>query len=98
MGSLGYCASAEFFSRKPQILGAAALGLLVAWNFLLAGQVKRGEVPMMGTFAFSDAASRAVKRMYEVVGHPSSVPASWPFGWKYGVSPEQFDATVGHRD
>jgi len=96
--ALGFCASAELFSRKPQILGAAALGLLVAWNFLLAGQVKRGEVPMMGTFAFSDAASRAVKRMYEVVGHPSSVPASWPFGWKYGVSPEQFDATVGHRD
>ena len=96
--ALGFCASAELFSKKPQILGAAALALLVAWNVLLAGQVKRGEVPMMGTFAFSDAASRAVKRVYEVVGHPSSVPASWPFGWKYGVSPEQFDPTFGHRD
>jgi hypothetical protein len=95
---LGFCGAVEMALRKPKALAVVAVSLLVGWNFLLAGQVKRGEVPMMGTFAFSDAASRAVRRAYEVVGHPSSFPASWLFGRKYGVSPEQFDPSYGHRE
>ena len=95
--ALGFCCFNEFALRKPKILAAAALALLVGWNFLLASQVKRGEVPMMGTFAFSDAAARSMERLYSIVGHPSSIPASWFFGWRYGVSPEQFDPTYGHR-
>ena len=95
--ALGFCCFNEFALRKPKILAAAALALLVGWNFLLASQVKRGEVPMMGTFAFSDAAARSMERLYSIVGHPSSIPASWFFGWRYGVSPAQFDPTYGHR-
>ncbi len=95
--SIGFCAAVELLLRRPLVLASGALGLLVAWNLLLAGQVRRGEVPMMGTFSFSGAAARAVERFYELAGHPAAAPASWLFGWRYDVSPGQFDATYGHR-
>jgi hypothetical protein len=95
--ALGFCAVMEAVLRKPRLLAAAGLSVLVVWNFLLADHVNRGEVPEMATFAFSDTAATAAKRFYQVVGHPASFPASWLFALKYGVSPEQFDPTYGHR-
>jgi hypothetical protein len=70
---------------------------LAAWNFSLAGQVRRAEVPQMGTFAFSEASSKTVGRWYEKVGHPFAIPANWIFAWRYGVSPDRFDLVWGHR-
>jgi hypothetical protein len=94
---LGFCGVVELCLRRPKILAAGAAGLLVAWNFLLAGQVRRGEVPMMGTFAFSEAAARAAARAYRLAGNPSSAPAPWLFARRYGVPPDRFDLVVGHR-
>ena len=96
--ALGFCGFMELVLRRPKIVIFAVSAALVTWNLLLAGQVKRGEVPMMGTFAFSDTASRAVKRLYELGGHPPSFPASWMFRWKYGTRPDQFDPIFGHRE
>jgi hypothetical protein len=95
--ALGFCGVVELFLRRPAILAIGAGLVLVGWNFLLAGQVKRGEVPMMGTFAFSDAAARGAERWYRLAGHPASLPASWLFASRYEVSPQQFDLTFGHR-
>jgi hypothetical protein len=95
--ALGFCAMVEFLMRRPRLLAAGGLSLLVIWNLLLAKEVRRGEVPQMGTFAFSDSASRAADHFYQAVGHPPSFPAPWFFASRYGVSPEQFDPTYGHR-
>ncbi|HXV60633.1 MAG TPA: hypothetical protein VEK15_08065 [Vicinamibacteria bacterium] len=96
--ALGFCGSMELLLRSPRILAALAMTMLVFWNFLLAGQVKRGDIPMMGTFAFSDASERALRRFYELAGHPGSIPANWWFSWKYGTAPSRFDWIYGHRE
>ena len=96
--AVGFCAASEFFLKRPKLIALGGVGVLVAWNFLLAGQVQRGELPGMGTFAFSEAASRAAARYYQRFGHPASVPANWWFARKYGMSPDRFDAIYGHRE
>jgi len=95
--ALGFCAVTELVLRRPRLLLAGALGGLVVGNLLLARQVYRGDVPEMGTFRFSDAAATGVRALYRMVGHPPAAPASWLFAWQYGVSPEQFDLSYGHR-
>ncbi|HSF20289.1 MAG TPA: glycosyltransferase family 39 protein [Vicinamibacteria bacterium] len=96
--ALGFCGAMELLLKSPRILAAVAMTGLIFWNFLLAGQVKRGDIPMMGTFAFSEASERALRRFYEVAGHPGSIPANWLFSWKYGVAPSRFDWIYGHRE
>lgn len=96
--AVGFCVASEFVLRRPKLLAVGGVAILVSWNFLLAGQVRRGEIPGMGTFAFSEAASRAATRYYRRFGHPASVPANWWFARKYGLSPDRFDAIYGHRE
>lgn len=96
--ALGFCAVCEFLLRRPKLLATTGALALVSWNMLLSGQLKRGEIPEMATFAFSDAASRAARRTYRTLGHPGSVPANWIFAWRYGVSPDRFDTIYGHRE
>ena len=95
--ALGFCATTEFLLHRPKVLLAGALSALIGWNFMLAQQVARGEVPEMGTFSFSEVASRAAGRFYSAVGHPAAIPAAWLFSHRYGVSPAQFDLTYAHR-
>ncbi len=94
---LGLCAVGELLLARPGVLGTLALAGFVAWNVLLAGQVRRGEVPRDDTVSFSDTASRAVQRAYELVGHPSAFPASWIFALRYRVPPDRFDAVFGRE-
>jgi hypothetical protein len=94
---LGLCAAAAFVLARPAVLGSLALGGLVTGNLLLAGQIRRGEVPLDGTFSFSDVAARAARRLYGTVGHPPSFPATWVFALRYGVPPDRFDALVGRE-
>ena len=93
----GFCSFLVIANRSPRALIGLACLFLVTWNFLLAGQVRRAEVPQMGTFRFSEAVSRGVDRIYQKVGHPFAAPANWVFSWVYGVSPDRFDAVWGHR-
>jgi hypothetical protein len=94
--AFGVCGVAQVLLRVPQVLALAAMGSLIVWNLLLAGQMGRGEIPRIGTVSFREIAGRAVGRAYEVVGHPGAFPASWLFAWRYGVSPERFDRLYGH--
>jgi hypothetical protein len=94
---VGLCAAAELVLARPAVLGVLALAGLALWNLLLAGQVRRGEVPRDDTFAFADAASRAARRFYARVGHPSAWPASWIFALRYGVTPDTFDPVFGRE-
>ncbi len=94
--AFGLCAVAQALLRAPQVLALAAMGSLIVWNLLLAGQMGRGEIPRIGTVSFREIAERAVARAYEVAGHPGAFPASWLFAWRYGVSPERFDRLYGH--
>jgi hypothetical protein len=93
----GFCGFLEWARRSPRALTAAVCAALAIWNVLLVGQVHRGEIPAMNTFAFSDAAGRAVTRLYSEVGHPFAIPANWVFAWAYGVPPDRFDSIWGHR-
>ena len=94
---LGLCAVAAQLLARPAALGLLALGGLAAWNLLLAVQVRQGEIPRDDTFAFSEAGARAVRRVYESIGHPPAAPAPWIFAWRYGVSPERFDRAFGRE-
>jgi hypothetical protein len=94
---LGLCALATWLMTRPAVLGALGLGGLAVWNLLLAEQVRRREIPRDDTFAFSDAAARAVRRAYESVGHLPAAPAPWIFAWTYGVSPDRFDLVFGRE-
>jgi hypothetical protein len=94
---LGFCSFVVWARRSPRFLLSIPVVGLILWNLGLAGQRRRDEIPPMGTFSFSDAASRNVSRFYERVGHPSSVPANWIFAWIYGVTPDRFDEIFGHR-
>jgi len=94
--AFGVCAVAGALLRAPQVLAFTAMGSLVVWNLLLAGQMQRGEIARLGTISFRDTAERAVGRAYDLAGHPAAFPASWLFAWRYGVSPERFDRLYGH--
>jgi hypothetical protein len=94
---LGLCAVATFLLARPAVLGFLALGGLAAWNLLLAGQVRRREIPRDETFAFSEAAARAARRAYEQIGHLPAAPAPWIFAWTYGVNPDRFDLVFGRE-
>jgi hypothetical protein len=94
---LGLSALGTYLMTRPAVLGVLGLTTLAAWNLLLAGQVRRGEIPRDETFAFSDAAARAAHRVYERIGHLPSAPASWLFAWKYGLSPDRFDRLYGRE-
>lgn len=93
----GFCNVLVMAKRSPRVLLGLACLFLITWNFLLVGQVRRAEIPQMGTFRFSEAASRGVDRLYQKVGHPFAAPANWVFSWVYGVSPDRFDLVWGHR-
>jgi hypothetical protein len=95
--ALGLCALAAHLLARPAVLGVLALGGLATWNLLLAGQVRRGEIPRDETFAFSEAAARAARRVYGAVGHLPAAPAPWFFAWTYGVSPDRFDLVLGRE-
>ena len=94
---LGLCASAAFLLARPVVLGSLALASLVTWNLLLTSQVRRGEIPRDATFSFARAAQRAVRRVYETVGHPPSFPATLAFAHRYGVSPDRLDLLLGRE-
>jgi hypothetical protein len=94
---LGLCAVATHLMARPAVLGILALGGLATWNLLLAGQLRRQEIPHDDTFAFSEAAARAARRAYEKVGHLPAAPAPWIFAWTYGVSPDRFDLLFGRE-
>ncbi len=94
---LGLCAVATQLMARPAVLGLLGLGGLAAWNLLLAGQVRRGEIPRDATFAFSEAASRAAHRVYRQLGHLPAAPAPWIFAWTYGVRPDLFDLVYGRE-
>jgi hypothetical protein len=94
---LGLAMTASALLARPVILGLAGLSGLAAWNLLLAGQVRRGEIPRDETFAFSEAAARAARTVYETVGHLPAAPAPWLFAWEYGVRPDRFDLVVGRE-
>jgi hypothetical protein len=94
---LGLCAVAASLMARPAVLGLLTLGGLATWNLLLAGQVRRGEIPRDDTFAFSEAAARAARRVYASIGHPPAAPLSWIFAWNYGVSPDRFDLAFGRE-
>jgi hypothetical protein len=95
--SLGLTSLAAQLLARPALLGAPALAALVAWNLLLADQVRRSEIPRDETFAFSEAAARAARRLYGAIGHPPSAPAPWVFAWTYGVGPDRFDLLYGRE-
>jgi len=94
---LGLCATWTFVLARPIVLGGLAMGSLVAWNLLLAGQVRTGEIPRNETFAFADAAARAVRRVYATVGHPPSFPATWVFARRYHLPPDRLDLLLGRE-
>jgi hypothetical protein len=94
---LGLALTATALLARPAILGLAGLAGLATWNLLLAGQVRRGEIPRDETFAFSGAAERAARTAYAAVGHLPSAPAPWLFGAWYGVPPDRFDLVVGRE-
>ena len=93
----GFCGFLRLALSSPRLLAGALCGALVVWNFLLAGQVRRGEIPPMRTSSFTESSSRGITRFYEAVGYPPAAPANWIFAWVYGVSPERFDWVWGHR-
>jgi hypothetical protein len=94
---LGLAALGTYLMTRPAVLGVLGLTALAGWNLLLAGQVRRREIPRDDTFAFSEAAARAAHRVYEKVGHLPSAPASWLFAWRYGLSPDRFDRLYGQE-
>lgn len=95
--TVGFCALLDGVLRRPKLLMGIGVAGLILWNLSLAQQVKRGTVPAMGTFSFSDVSARWVRHIYEVAGHPGSWPANLLFAWKYGLGPERFDSIYGHR-
>ena len=92
---VGLCAFLDWMRRSPRLSVSLLAAGLVVWNFLLADQLRRGQIRPMGSFAFSEAAARGAERLYRGVGHLPSAPANWLFAWKYGVRPDQFDAIYG---
>ncbi len=94
---LGFCSIVEFGRRSPRLLAGLLGSCLVIWNLVLVAQVRHGEIPQMGTFAFSDAVSRGLEMAYRKVGHPFAFPANWIFAHAHGVTPDRFDTVFGHR-
>ncbi len=95
---MGLCAFIDWVRRSPQTLIAIGATGIVLWNFLLVEQLRRGELPPMETFSFSEAVARGTEDAYQSFGHPPAVPANWVFAWRYGVRPDQFDWIVGGRE
>src|SRR5262249_26526834 len=97
--AFGFAAALEALrrtvARRPSLVLAPAAGALVAWNVLLAEEVRTGEAPRGDTVALSRPAGGAAGHVSEAVGFPTTWPASWLFAWREGRSPGQYDRLVG---
>jgi hypothetical protein len=97
--AFGFAAGLEtlraVIARRPSLVLASAGGVLVAWNVLLAEEVRTGEAPRDDTVAFARLAGGAATLVSETVGFPTTWPASWIFAWRERRSPGQYDRLVG---
>jgi hypothetical protein len=97
--AFGFAAALEalraLVARRPALVLAAAAAVFVAWNVLLADEVRTGVAPRDDTVAFARLVGGTVGRVSEVVGFPATWPASWLFAWREGRSPGQYDRLVG---
>lgn len=97
--ALGLAASIDWgraqVSRRPEV-ALALLGVpLIAWNVLLAEQLRRGFLPRDETVAFPALVTNAAQLFADAFGSPNTWPASWIFAWRHGLSPGRYDLVVG---
>jgi hypothetical protein len=97
--ALGVAASIDWgraqLKRRPETALALVGVLLVAWNVLLAEQLRRGFLPRDATVAFPSLAANAAQLFADALGSPTTWPASWLFAWRHGLSPGRYDLLVG---
>jgi hypothetical protein len=97
--ALGFAASIDWarerLGRRPELALALLAGPLVAWNVLLAEQLRRGFLPRDETVAFPRLVTNAAQLLADGVGSPPTWPASWIFAWRHGLSPGRYDLVVG---
>jgi hypothetical protein len=77
-------------------LGLATLVVaFCTWNLTLVGQVRRGLVPRDDSVAFPDLVGNGAHVFAQLLGSPTTWPASWLFAWRTGRPPAQYDLLVG---
>lgn len=97
--ALGVAASIDWarerVGRRPEVVLALLSGPLIAWNVLLAEQLRRGFLPRDETVAFPRLVTGAAQLFADGFGSPPTWPASWIFAWRHGLSPGRYDLVVG---
>ncbi len=81
--------------KRPWILVASGLALLVGFNLSLVGQVADGRLPRGEAVSFYEATVNAVHDVYRRIGFPPTLPATAALSWRYGVPPGRFDRILG---
>jgi hypothetical protein len=97
--ALGFAAALEALRRllreRPRALVAIAGAVLVAWNLALAEALRRNLVPRDDTVSFAHLARANTQAFSDLVGFPTTWPASWIFALRHSRPPSQFDLLVG---
>jgi hypothetical protein len=97
--ALGFAASLEalrrFASRNPRLSIALMASPLVFWNLALAEELRQNVIPRDDTAAFPRMLGGAAQVTADLVGSPTTWPASWIFAWQHGRPPSQYDLLVG---
>jgi hypothetical protein len=97
--AFGLAAAVDVARRLVAAVPSLGLATLVVafctWNLTLVGQVRRGLVPRDDTVAFPDLVGNGAHVFAQLLGSPTTWPASWLFAWRTGRPPAQYDLLVG---
>jgi hypothetical protein len=85
----------ETLRRRPALALVGLAVPLLAWNVLLAEQLRRGQLPRDATVEFPSLVGNAASLFADALGSPPTWPASWLFAVRHGVPPGQYDLLVG---
>jgi hypothetical protein len=97
--ALGIAASLDVaqgaLRRRPELALAGLAVPLMAWNVLLAEQLRRGQLPRDATVEFPSLVGNATQLVADALGSPPTWPASWLFAWRHHAPAGQYDLLVG---
>jgi hypothetical protein len=93
--TVGIAAALEWLTglvaRRPALVAAASLGLLVVWNLTFMQAALRGRFDLDRVRSMGDIAGEQARALHERIGHPFSYPVNLLWAMRSGVSPARYD-------
>jgi hypothetical protein len=81
----------RFVARRPAVVVAATLALLVLWNLGFMGAALGGHVRVGESLSFGELAGHQAMAVERWLGYPFSYPVNLLYAVRYGVSPDRYD-------